>query len=444
MIQKDLTEGKVSKQILEFAVPMLLGNIFQQLYNIVDSIVVGKFLGNTALAAVGASFPIIFLLISLGFGVTMGGTISISHFFGAGQKENVRKTVDTMNIFILFVSIAFAIIGIVFSDGIFRLISLPEEVIPMASEYLVIYMYGLPFFFGFVNISATLRGVGDSKTPLYLLIFSTVINIILDLVFVLVFKMGVGSVALATIISQAIAYFAALYLMRKDEMLRFQLKKITFDWPIFNKSIKIGIPSGIQHVLFSLGMMAIFAIVNKFGVKVIAAYSGAMRLDSLAVIPAMNLSNALSTFVGQNMGAGKISRIKEGLNITLKVSVIISLAITILFYFFGTDFMKMFTDDPQVAFYGNEYLVISSAFYIVFSGLFCYSAVMRGAGDVMIPMFITIISLWLIRIPFAYFLAPYMAENAVWWSAPAGWTVGLIMTYFYYKTGRWHQRFKLL
>ncbi|MBK7096621.1 MAG: hypothetical protein IPH57_16735 [Saprospiraceae bacterium] len=185
---KDLTEGKVSKQILEFAIPMLLGNVFQQLYNIVDSVVVGKFIGDTALAAVGASFPIIFLLISLGFGVTMGGTISISHFFGAGQNENVRKTVDTMNIFILIVSIVFAIIGIVFSDSIFRLIQLPEEVIPMASEYLRVYMYGLPFFFGFVNISATLRGVGDSKTPLYLLVISTIINIILVLYFVLGLK----------------------------------------------------------------------------------------------------------------------------------------------------------------------------------------------------------------------------------------------------------------
>jgi putative MATE family efflux protein len=441
---KDLTEGKVSKQILEFALPMLFGNLFQQLYNIVDSVVVGKFIGDTALAAVGASFPIIFLLISLGFGVTMGGTISISHFFGAGQKENVRKTVDTMNIFILIVSIVFAIIGIIFSDSIFRLIRLPEEVIPMASEYLVMYMYGLPFFFGFVNISATLRGVGDSKTPLYLLIFSTIINIILDLYFVVVLKMGVGSVALATVISQALAYFVALFLLRKNELLKLQIKHITFDWMIFKKSIKIGIPSGIQHVMFSIGMMAIFAIVNKFGVKVIAAYSGAMRLDSLAVIPAMNLANALSTFVGQNMGAGKVSRIKEGLNTTLKLSIGISLAITILFYFWGQDFMKMFTNDTEVAFFGNEYLVISSSFYIVFSGLFCYSAVMRGAGDVLIPMFITIISLWLIRIPFAYFLAPYIAENAVWWSAPVGWTVGLILTFIYYKTGRWHARFKLI
>lgn len=441
---KDLTEGKVSSQILQFAVPMLFGNLFQQLYNVVDSVVVGKFLGDQALAAVGASFPIIFLLISLGFGVTMGGTISVSHFFGAGLRDDVRKTVDTMNIFILIVSVIFAIIGIVFSDSIFRLTGLPEELIAPASEYLIIYMYGMPFFFGFVNISATLRGVGDSKTPLYLLILSTILNIVLDIYFVVILKMGIGSVAWATIISQAIAYFASLLMLRKNEMLKFRLRNIVFDKVIFKKSVKIGIPSGIQHVLFSLGMMAIFSIVNKFGVKVIAAYSGAMRLDSLAVIPAMTLSNALSTFAGQNIGAGKLDRISEGLKVTIKLSALISVAIGLCFFFFGIFFMKMFTDDPMVAFYGNEYLVISSAFYIVFSALFCYSAVMRGAGDVIIPMFITLISLWLIRIPFAYFFAPYIAEKAIWWSAPAGWTIGLILSYLYYKTGRWHRRFKLM
>ena len=441
---KDLTQGQVSKQILFFALPMLFGNLFQQLYNIVDSVVVGKFLGASALAAVGASFPIIFLLISLGFGVTMGGTISISHFFGAGQKDQVRKTVDTMNIFILIVSIIFGIVGFVFADAIFELIKLPEDVVPLASLYLKTYMLGLPFFFGFVNISATLRGVGDSKTPLYLLILSTVLNIILDLYFVIILKMGIESVALATVISQAVAFIIAVILLRNNELLNFHVKGIVFDKKIFKKSVGIGIPSGIQHVIFSVGMMALFSFVNKFGVKVIAGYSGAMRLDSLAVIPAMTLSTAFSTFVGQNMGAGKLDRIHEGLVTTLKISAMIAVFITIIFYFFGQFFMNMFTDDVEVAQYGHDYLVIVSSFYVVFSALFVYSAVMRGAGDVIVPMIFTVISLWLIRIPFAFFLSPYMGEKAIWWSAPAGWVIGLILTYLYYRNGRWHRRFKLV
>jgi putative MATE family efflux protein len=441
---KDLTEGKVSTRILAFALPMLFGNIFHQLYNIVDSIIVGKFLGDHALAAVGASFPIIFLLISIGFGVTMGGNISISHFFGAGQHDNVRKTVDTMNIFILVVSVTFAIIGIIFSEGIFRLIRLPEDIIPHASEYLVIYMAGLPFFFGFFNISALLRGVGNSKTPFFLLVFATVLNILLDLYFVVVLKMGIGSVALATLISQSLAYFLALYVLRNNELLKLRIRGIKFDRAIFMKSVRIGLPSGIQHILFSLGMMVIFAIVNQFGLPIIAAYSGALRLDGLAVLPAISLSAALSTFVGQNMGAAKVSRIREGLYITLGLSIAISLSIMVLFYFLGTDLMMMFTRDIEVAAYGNDYLVIVSSFYVALSVFFIVNAVMKGAGDVIITLYITVISLWVIRIPFAYFLAPHWGETAVWWSAPVGWTVGMILSFFYYRTGRWHSRFKLL
>ena len=441
---KDLTEGKVSTRILGFALPMLLGNIFHQMYNIVDSIIVGKFLGDHALAAVGASFPIIFLLIAVGFGVTMGGNITISHFFGAGQNDNVRKTVDTMNIFILVVSVVFAIIGIIFSESIFRLIRLPEDIIPYASEYLVIYMMGLPFFFGFFNISAVLRGVGNSKTPFFLLVFATVLNILLDLYFVVVLKMGIGSVALATLISQGLAFFLAVFVLRNNELLKMKIRGIKFDWAIFMKSVRIGLPSGVQHILFSLGMMVVFAIVNQFGIQIIAAYSGALRLDGLAVLPAISLSAALSTFVGQNMGAAKISRIREGLYITLGLSVAISISIMVLFYFFGTELMLMFTDDRAVAAYGNDYLMITSSFYFALSVFFIFNAVMKGAGDVIIPLYITVISLWVIRIPFAYFLAPHWGVTAVWWSAPAGWVIGMILSYFYYRTGRWHSRFRLI
>lgn len=440
---RDLTQGKVSQQIINFALPMLFGNVFQQLYNIVDSIVVGKFIGNEALAAVGASFPIIFLLISLGFGVTMGGTISISHFFGAGQRDKVRKTVDTMNIFILFFSIIISIIGILFAKQIYQLTDLPKDVMPYAVSFLQIYLLGMPFFFGFVNVSATLRGVGDSTTPLYLLIFSVILNIILDLIFVIGFKFGIQSVALATIISQACAFFASIYILRNNDLVKFNFRSLVFDRAIFNKSISIGVPSGLQQVIFSIGMMALFSIVNKFGTKVIAGYSGAMRLDSLAIIPAMTLSNAMSSFAGQNLGAGKVERVKQGVNVTLILSSIISVLISVIFYIWGSEIMNLFSNDPDICRVGHEYLVIVSAFYVIFSGLFTYGAVMRGAGDVLIPMMFSIISLWLVRIPFAYYLAPYMGEKAVWWSAPAGWMVGLVLTYIYYRTGRWYRRFKL-
>jgi len=440
---KDLSQGKVSKQIFFFALPMLLGNIFQQLYNVVDIAVVGKYLGDNALAAVGASFPVIFLLISLGFGVSMGGTITVSHFFGAKQYDKVRRTVDTMNIFISIFSIVFAIIGIVFSDRIFALIKLPDDIIPLASSYLKVYLYGLPFFFGFGNISAILRGVGDSKTPLFLLAFASMLNIILDFLFVGYFKWGISSVAWATIISQGLAFISAIIYLRKNKLLRFHIKGIVFDYGIFKKSIKIGLPSGIQHILFSLGMMALFSIVNKFGVKVIAAYSSALRLDSLAIMPSINLASALSTFVGQNLGAGRYDRIKKGLLTTIGMSFSISITISIIFYFFGENLMTLFSNDPEVIKYGKEYLVIVSSFYVMFSALFSLNAVMRGAGDVIIPMFITLIALWMVRVPFAYFLSDIWGEIAVWWSAPVGWSIGIILSFSYYRTNRWKRKFKI-
>ncbi len=422
---------------------MLLGNVFQQLYNIVDSAIVGNFLGDNALAAVGASFPVTFLLLSLGFGVMMGGTISISHFFGAKQLDKVRKTVDTMNIFIVFASIVIAAIGIYYSDGIFRLMKLPEEIIPIASSYLKVYLLGLPFVFSFSNISATLRGVGDSKTPLYLLIFATIINMTLDYIFVAILNFGIESVAWATVFSQFFAFIAAIIYLRNNELLRFHIKNVVFDWEIFKKAIGIGVPSGMQQVLFSLGMMALFSIVNKFGVKVIAAYSAALRLDSLAIMPAINLSNALSTFVGQNLGAGKTYRVKKGLTTTIIISSSISVTITILFHLFGENMMKLFTQDPDVISYGVDYLVITSTFYILFSILFSINSVMRGAGDVLIPMFVSLIALWLIRVPFAYLFSDTLGEKAVWWSAPAGWAVGVIASFAYYKTNRWKTKFKV-
>jgi putative MATE family efflux protein len=240
---KDLTQGNESKLILQFATPMLLGNVFQQLYNIVDSIIIGNFLGKEALAAVGAAFPFIFLLISLIIGIATGSTIVIAQYFGAKDLDKVRRAIDTLYIFLFFASISVSIIGIAFSDPYFRLISLPEEVIPLAVTYMNIYIGGIIFAFGFSGTSAILRGLGDSKTPLYFLIIATIANIILDLLFVLVFGWGVAGVAIATVISQAGAFITAiLYLNRTHELVTLTTFRLRFDREIFRQSIRIGLP----------------------------------------------------------------------------------------------------------------------------------------------------------------------------------------------------------
>ena len=268
---KDMTTGKEGKLILQFALPMLAGSLFQQFYNIVDSIIVGNFIGKEALAAVGASFPIIFVLISMVIGLASGITIVISQYFGAKDYNNVSRAIDTMYVGMFVASIVTTILGLIFSKDIFILLNLPEEVMPMALEYLNIFLLGMIVFFGFNGTSAILRGMGDSKTPLYFLIISTLTNVVLDLLFVIVFKMGVRGVALATVLSQTGALLTAiLYLNRHHKIINIRLRGLVFDRQIFRHGIRIGLPTGFQHSFVALGNMAIMGVVNTFGTDVIA------------------------------------------------------------------------------------------------------------------------------------------------------------------------------
>jgi putative MATE family efflux protein len=435
---KELTSGNEARLIFNFAMPMLLGNLFQQLYNIVDTIIVGNFLGKEALAAVGASFPIVFTLISLIIGVASGGTIVIAQYFGAGDHNSVRRAIHTMYIFLTIASVVLTLVGIPLTEEIFRLIRLPEEIMPEATTYLSIYLSGLLAFFGFNATSAILRGLGDSKTPLYFLAISTFFNIGFDLLFIVVFKWGISGAAVATVISQAGAFLTAvIYLNRNHKLIDFDLPNWHFDRKIFWQSLRIGLPTGFQHTFVSLGMMAIMAIVNTFGTNVIAGYAAAIRIDSLAILPAMNFSAALATFVGQNIGAGKSGRVKRGLIATLLMSSGVSVVVMAIVIFFKYKLIGMFTNDTEVIRIGGEYLLIVSSFYLLFTAMFKINGVLRGAGDTLIPMFITLTSLWIVRIPFAWIFSRSMGETGIWWSVPAGWGIGLILSYFYYLTGRW-------
>jgi len=448
---RDLTTGSVGKNILRFAMPMLLGNLFQQLYTFVDQIIVGRFLGKEALAAVGASFPVIFTLIALIIGIATGGTIVISQFFGAKDFNKVKRTIDTIFIVMGVCAVIMTVVGISFSEEIFRLIKLPEELMPMANSYLTIYVSGLVIFFGYNSVAAILRGLGDSITPLYFLILATIINIGLDLLFIVKLGWGIEGAAFATLIAQGIAFIVAVFYLNKNhELIKFNIREFAFDWEIFKQSLRIGLPTGLQHTFVALGMMALMGIVNGFGTDVVAGYTAAGRLDSLAVIPSMVFSIALSTFVGQNIGAGKIDRVKKGLTRTMLMSSAVAILVTILIIIFKYPLMSLFTRDQAVIDIGGEYLTIVTSFYLLFTGMFTYSGVMRGAGDTIIPMFITLFSLWIVRIPAAVFLSREtieifglslkgagLGQSGVWWSIPCGWGIGLILTFIYYRTGRW-------
>lgn len=438
---KDFTSGRIGLSIFRFALPMLIGQVFQQLYTMVDQIIVGNFLGKEALAAVGASFPIIFTLISLVIGIASGGTIVISQYFGAKDFRMVKRAIDTVFIMLFAAAIILTAIGLPSIEMVFRLMQLPEELMDLGVSYLSVYLAGLILFFGYNGIASILRGLGDSITPLYFLILATVLNIGLDLLFIVVLEWGIAGAAWATLIAQGVAFIvAAIYLNRTHPLIKFNLKDFAFDRKVFRDSMRIGLPTGLQHTFVSLGMMALMGIVNTFGTNVTAAYTAAGRLDMMAVIPAMVFAQALSTYVGQNMGAGKIERVRRGLITTLLMSSVISVVMTVIVIIFKQGLMGLFTDDTEVIRIGGEYLTIVTSFYLIFSSMFIFGSVMRGAGDTLIPMFITLLSLWVVRIPAAFLLSQQLGETGIWWSIPTGWTMGMTLTLIYYSTGRWKSK----
>lgn len=438
---RDLSQGPVARQIIVFALPMLLGNVFQQMYNVVDTIIIGRYIGTGAVAAAGASFPVIFVLISLVIGITTGTTIIISQYYGAKDYAAVKRAIDTAFIFLFFASLLLTVIGLVFIESIWRLIGLPSHLVPDATLYFSIYAGGLILMFGYNAVSAVLRGLGDSRTPLYFLIISTVLNIGFDLLFVLVFDWGIGGVAFATVLAQGIAFgLSVIYLNRTHQIIRLAVRGIAFDWDIFRKSLRIGIPTGMQHTFVSLGMLALISIVNRFGTDTIAAYTIAWRIDSFAAMPAMNFGLALTTFVGQNLGAGRPERVWQGLRATLIMTTVLSLSVTAIAWFFGRQLMGIFTTSEEVIEIGYGYLVVVSSFYVIFASMFVTQSVMRGAGDTLVPMFITLIALWLLRIPASHLLSLRYGAEGIWWGIPVAWLFGFIAAYIYYRTGRWKRK----
>jgi putative MATE family efflux protein len=329
------------------------------------------------------------------------------------------------------------------SEYIFRLINLDPAILPDAVLFLNIFLVGLIFLFGYNGTSAILRGLGDSKTPLYFLIGSVVLNIILDLIFVPLLHWGIKGVAIATVISEGCAFIAQIiYLNRYHKVVKFSFRNLNFDREIFMKSIRIGLPTGFQQTFVAAGMVALYWIVNQFGVDANAAYSAAGRIDNFAALPAMSFAVALSTFVGQNMGANRPDRVIAGLRATLVMTSVISLFISLVTVFFGKLLMRMFTNDEVVISLGGDYLRIIGSFYILFSVMFVINGVLRGAGDTLIPMFISLFSLWIIRIPVAWFLAKNtsIGVDGIWWSIPIGWLSGVVLYYGYYRMGYWKKK----
>ena len=437
----DLTEGKVWKVIVRFALPLLVGNLLQQFYNITDSIIVGQFLGKEALAAVSASFFIYYFIISLVIGVGSGTTVVISQLFGAKQYQKVQLAFSSFFIFMLVGGIILSIAGIIFAEPVFRLTNTPEEVIPQAVAYFRIYIGGTFLFVTFNSIISILRGVGESVRPMLFILITTVLNIAFDLLFILVFKWGIEGAARATVVSQGIGMCIALaYVNNTHPLLSIKKQDMLFDWKLFKESLKIGLPTSVQQCAIALGLIALLGIVNSFGTNTLTAYGAAGKIDTIITQAILTQSGALAAFCGQNIGAGRLDRVKKGVQFTMYTNIALGLLTFAAVYLFGNEMMRIFTKDIDVVAIGKEYLLIIGGFFIVHGALNVYNGALRGAGDTLFPMITSLVCLWLIRIPLAYYLSSWLGRNGIWWAIGISITIGLIVTFVYYKIGFWKRR----
>lgn len=439
---KDMTEGNPSAILLKFAAPMVLSGIFQQFYNVVDSIVAGKYAGVDALAAVGASYPIAMLFIAIATGSGIGCSVIISQIFGAKDYVRMKSAISTAIISIIILAVGVTVAGLFYCNRLIGLLNTPAQIFDDSALYLRIYIFGVMFLFIY-NISTSIyNGLGDSKTPLYFLIFSSILNVILDVLFVKEFKMGVAGVAWATFIAQGVSSVLAFFsLLKKISKLHIEEKYNKFDVDILGHMAKIALPSVFQQSTIAIGQLCVQALVNGFGPIVIAGYAAAIKIDSFFKVAVQTMSNAISSYSAQNYGAGKPERIKEGYMSAIKVMAVYAVVSAVIVFFFGENLMGMFTSGEQgaeVIAVGAKYMSIVSAFYIVFAIMLVGNGVLRGTGCMIAFTASTLIDL-IIRVVGSYVLAHFMGYNAIWWAIAIGWGVGMIITTACYKIGIWNK-----
>lgn len=439
-MNKDMTVGKPGKTLFFFAVPMVLGNLFQQLYNIVDSMIVGNFVGSDALAAVGASASITFLFVAIATGMSVGSSVVISQFFGARQMGKVKTCIYTILLFAAVLSAALTVIGVGGSGAILRWMNTPDNVFADASTYLRIYFAGMFFLFTYNTLTSIFNALGDSRSPLVFLAFSSLTNIVLDLVFVIRFGMGVAGVAYATLISQGIsAVLSFIWLMIRLSKMQIREEFSYFDFQTLKTIWKIAVPSTIQQSIVSIGFVLVQALVNRYGSVVMAGYAAAGKIDSIAILPMVNVGNAMSTFTAQNTGAGKPERVTRGLRAGWIMSGVIGLIVTVILFLWGDVFVGAFVDTAsnlEVIAVGVEYLRVVSTFYVVMGVMNTANGVLRGAGDIKVFLASALCNLGS-RVILAYALAYVIGKSAIWWAIPIGWSIGLIISLIRLKSGKW-------
>lgn len=439
----NMTEGKPYKVILKFAIPMLLGNLFQQAYNLVDTIIVGKFVGESALAAVGTTGSLLFFMTAIIYGLCNGASIIISQYFGSKNREELRNTVVSLGYLILGLTVFISVIGFIFAEDFLVLLKVPDNIIGDSTTYVrisFVFMIGVTVYNGGACV---LRSMGDSKTPLYALMIGAVTNIVLDLVFIIVFHMGVAGAAYATVISQilsAIFCFLHIYRIRKEvhlDSLDLRMNKKSL-WLI----IKTGVPSAFQSSLIALGGMSVQGLINSFGSTVISAYAAVQRIDSVAIQIIVSLGTSLSVFTGQNIGSGKMDRIKTALRSTLVMMTTASVFLAITVLIFKEQLLGLFLDrttSMEAIKVGAVYLSIIGIAYIISGVMNSYLNLIRGAGDVNASMVAGIAELGA-RIIFAYLLVKPYGITGIWMATPISWGCGCVIPVVRYYMGTWKHK----
>jgi len=446
---RDMTQGAPWKRLVEFAVPMLIGNIAQQLYNTADSIIVGKYVGDNALSAVGSAGPILNLLLALFVGISTGAGIVISQSYGAKDREALSRNIGNCISLTLVATLVIMIIGPLIVMPMLKLLRTPADIINWCADYLKIYFYGIVGFFMYNMLSGVLRGLGDSLSALGFLLLAAALNVGLDILFVAQFHMGVPGVALATVISQAIsAVFCYIKLMRMREHFDLNARTIRLVPATAWNIIRIGIPSGVTQAIMAMGGMVVQSLTNSMGTMVIACMVIIMRVDGFAMMPNMSFGQAMSVYTGQNVGAKDYDRVHKGMRQGCMLAMGTSLVLTTLILIFARTLFGFFTNTPELIDLATQMIRVMAVGYIAISITQVLGGVMRGAGDTMTPMWASLICIIFLRVPVAYLIA-YLTRSETWpngspfalsGSLAINWCLGMVIHVIVYKLGKWKKK----
>ena len=436
----DMTQGRSLPLILQFSLPILLGSLFQQLYTVVDGMVVGKQVGTEALAAVGVGFPITYMLTSIFLGLGLGASVLVSQHRGRRDMDSVRRVVGSMNAFLLISALPLTLFGILTAGPFLRLLGTDAAIFDDAKLYMLIYYVGLLPQFGYNVNASVLQGIGDSRTPLIILIASSVLHIVLAVLLAVVLPLGVAGVAWSTVLSQLFSWgLSQLFIGRKYPDIHVPLRKSRLHREAFLSTLKLGVPMGLQNALFSVGMMVMQPLINSFGTVFIAGYNAAVKVDGFVFMPVTALAAAITTFVGQNIGANKPDRVREGVRATIILAVGLCALMCALVIPLRSVLMGLFTDNAAVVAAGNAYLLRVIPLYIISTVQYMLIGIIRGAGQALVPTAATLVSLWLARVPAAYLLSRYFGPDNMHWCYAIGWVMGLCILIPYYYFGKWRK-----